>query len=69
MNQADVDRIFDYHDPDPESREKHESIRAAFKKLAITCSNLPAGRERALVMTKLEEASFFAHAAIARPPA
>jgi hypothetical protein len=68
VNQSDVDRVFDYHDPNEEQALQHEGVREAFKKLAITMSNLPAGRERSLVMTKLEEASFFAHAAIARPP-
>jgi hypothetical protein len=69
MNQSDVDRIFDSHPPTTEDQKlAHEQVREAFKRVAIVMSNLPAGRERSLVLTKLEEASFFAHAAIARPP-
>jgi hypothetical protein len=69
MNQADLDRIFDSHEPrDEEQALAHEQVREAFKDVARTMSNLPDGREKALVMTKLEEASFFAHAAVARPP-
>jgi hypothetical protein len=69
VNQSDVDRIFDSHPPTTEEQAlAHEEVRAAFKRIALTMSNLPAGRERSLVMTKLEEASFFAHAAIGRDP-
>jgi plasmid stabilization system protein ParE len=68
MNQSDVDRIFDHHPPDDDEALAHEEVREVFKRVAIVMSNLPAGRERSLVLTKLEEASFFAHAAIARPP-
>lgn len=67
MNNGDVDRIFDTHPPkNEEDRLAHEQVRSAFKAIAITMSNLPSGRERSIVLTKLEEASFFAHAAIAR---
>ena len=70
MNQSDVDRIFDWHPAKTEEDAlAHEQVRSAFKAIAITMSNLPAGRERSLVLTKLEEASFFAHAAIGRGPA
>jgi hypothetical protein len=69
MNQADIDRIFDSHPPESEADAlAHEQVRDAFKRIAMVMSNLPGGRERALVLTKLEEASFFAHAAIGRPP-
>ena len=67
MNQADIDRVFDTHPPESEEDAlAHEQVREAFKALAKTLSNLPGGRERSIVMTKLEEASFFAHAAIGR---
>lgn len=70
MNNGEVDRIFDTHPPkSDEEALAHEQVRSAFKAIAITMSNLPAGRERSIVLTKLEEASFFAHAAIGRGPA
>lgn len=69
MNRAEVDRLFDHHPPDEAAALVHEGVRDAFKILAITLSNLPSSRERSLCMTKLEEASFWAHAAVARPPA
>jgi hypothetical protein len=70
MNQTDIDRIFDHHPlATDEDALAHEQVREAFKRLAITLTNLPNGRERSLVFTKLEEASFWAHAAVARPPA
>ena len=69
MNRGDIDRIFNDHPPmTEEDALAHEGVREAFKIIAITMSNLPPGRERAIVLTKLEEASFFAHAAVARPP-
>jgi hypothetical protein len=67
VNSDEVNRIFDAHQPQSEEDIlAHEETREAFKRIAKTMSNLPAGRERSIVMTKLEEASFFAHAAIAR---
>jgi hypothetical protein len=68
VNQSDIDRIFDSHEPvDDMTGVQHDLTRAAFKKMALMLSNLPDGREKSIVFTKLEEASFFAHAAIARP--
>jgi hypothetical protein len=69
VNNGDLDRIFDSHPPKNDAEAlAHEQVRQAFKDVARTMSNLPQGRERSIVLTKLEEASFFAHAAIARDP-
>jgi len=69
VNHEEVNRIFDSHPPEKlEDALAHEQVTEAFKRIAITMSNLPPGRERSLVMTKLEEASFYAHACIGRNP-
>ncbi len=65
---ADLDARFDYHPPTAPGRaQEHESARAAFKALAQAMdAALPAGREKSLCMTQLEQGLFWANAAIAR---
>lgn len=63
----DIENRFAYHKPTPEKVQEHELIREQVKTLAHYWSgNLPAGREQATALTKLEEAMFWANAAIAR---
>lgn len=59
---------FGYHPPRTEAKIlAHEDTRAAFCGIAMEMeNNLPDGREKAIVMTKIEEAMFWANAAIAR---
>lgn len=58
---------FTYHAPGPVARTKHDGVRRLFRDLAVTLnSGLPEGRSKSLAFTALEEASFHAHAAIAR---
>lgn len=46
---------------------EHSSVRQALYDASITIDNaMPDGREKALVLTKLEEAMFWANAGIAR---
>lgn len=62
-----IDNRFTHHPPDALKQEHHEKVRAQFKALAKDMeADLPAGRERSLVITKLEEALMWANAAIAR---
>lgn len=66
--QEDLDNRFTYHPPtDPAVREKHEQARACARTAAeFFVDLLPPGREASLAITKLEEALFWANAAIAR---
>lgn len=64
----DIDRRFDHHPPkDKETIELHQTVRIEVKLAAeLFDAVLPEGREKALALTKLEEALFWANAAIAR---
>jgi len=58
---------FTYHAPKQGQSEKYEEIRSRIKKMAEMIDHLcPDCREKALAFTKLEEAVFWANAAIAR---
>jgi hypothetical protein len=59
---------FKFHPADTREKQKsHEAVRAQCLELAISMDILiPDGREKALVMTKIEEVMFWANAAIAR---
>ena len=63
-----VEHDFTLHPPaTPAVGEKMDAIRAEFKALALLVVDaLPAGREQSTALTKLEEALYFAIAAIAR---
>ena len=66
---ADLENRFTHHAPNAERIRNHEGIREGallFAKLVLAC--VPAGREQALALTKLEEAMFWANAGIARAP-
>jgi hypothetical protein len=63
----DIDYRVDYRAPTPEKRARHEMTRVAVKGLMRQVSeNTPPGREQSFALTKLEEAMFWANAAIAR---
>lgn len=65
---ADIDNRFEFHPATTEEkRSDHGSIRLACRELGHKFDrDLPPGREKALAITKLEEAMFWANAAIAR---
>lgn len=64
---ATLENNFMYHAPGPGQPERYANIRAQAKSLAhfLYCE-CPSSRERSLAITKLEEAVFWANAAIAR---
>lgn len=68
MDSAELTHRFAFHAaPDAEKRNEHTSVRANVAHLAHHMNDvLPEGREKAIVMTKLEETMFWANAAIAR---
>lgn len=66
-NPDEIERRFVYHAPDNETRALHDTVRAIDLQHAQQIIELlPPSRERSLAVTALEEAGFWAHAAIAR---
>jgi hypothetical protein len=67
-SKQDIDNRFRFHSPNTEERrDAHEWVRGACGNLAFELDDrLPAGREKELALTKLEEVMFWANAAIAR---
>lgn len=64
---ADFDNRFSHHPPTPEAIIKHAAIREQARAFAQLMEDvLPASREKSVVLTKIEEAMFWANAAIAR---
>lgn len=62
-----IENNFTYHAPKEGQPEKYNTLREEAKKLAYLIEELvPDSRERALAMTKLEEAVMWANAGIAR---
>lgn len=64
---TDMNNRFNYHAPSNIKADRHIAVRINLKQVAIQLVNLtPASREQSLMLTKLEEAMFWANAAIAR---
>ena len=58
---------FRYHKPGEAVEKLHERVRDSLYSVAMEMDKiLPPGREASIVQTKLEEAMFWANAAIAR---
>lgn len=68
MNKLEeLENNFTYHRPFGDQPARYESIRAEAKKLAIfIIANTPPSREQSVALTNLEQAVFWANAAIAR---
>ena len=68
MSTADLETRFKHFPPTtPEDADTHAAVRAElFESARFLDDLLPDGREKALVLTKLEEAMFWANAALAR---
>ncbi len=65
--QRRLDAAFVYHPPKDDQADRYRDIRQEAYLLAVcVVQRTPSGREQSLALTKLEEAVFFANAAIAR---
>jgi hypothetical protein len=64
---AQLENNFKYHNPKEGQPEKYDALRNKAKELAYLIEELcPNSREKSLAITKLEEASMWANASIAR---
>ena len=62
-----IENNFTYHPPTGDQDERYTAIRAAAKSLALLIADkTPYSREQSLALTNLEQAVFWANAAIAR---
>jgi hypothetical protein len=67
MNKVDLDNRFTYHAPNPEQPQIYKSVRDQARDLVEYLDAVaPDGRELSLAVTHIEEAVFWANAAIAR---
>jgi hypothetical protein len=67
MDQKELDNRFTYHAPKEGQPERYQAIRSKAKELAeLLEKECPESREKSLAFTHLEDAVFWANAAIAR---
>lgn len=67
IDYAALDERFTHHAADEDRETLHQTVRDQGRALALAVLQAaPEGRERALAMTKIEEAVMWANAAIAR---
>lgn len=67
MDPSELINRFTYHAPQPGQSEMYERIRSEAHDFATTINDLaPESRDKSLAITKIEEAVFWANAAIAR---
>ena len=63
----DFEKTYTYHEPKGDQAERYMIIRAKARELAeLIDKACPPSRERSLAQTKLEEATMWANASIAR---
>lgn len=62
----DLRKRYEFHSTGDEQRTKHDALREEiYRSAKYVDENVPSGREKSLALTKLEEAKFWANAAIA----
>ena len=67
MEQKDLENRFTYHAPKGDQATRYQMLRQEGLALAFSIENAcPDGREKSLAITNLEQAIFWANAAIAR---
>ena len=67
LTQTDLTKRFTYHAPKSDQPARYVAIREKARELAtLIASCSPESREQSLALTKIEEAAFWANAAIAR---
>lgn len=67
LDSNEMAKRFTYHAPKPGQPEKYQALRAAARHFAEAVNELcPSCRETASAITHIEEAAFWANAAIAR---
>ena len=67
LEMQELDKRFTYHPPKGDQQDRYVFLREQVKALAFNfVDKCPDSRERALALTKLEEAMMWANAAIAR---
>jgi hypothetical protein len=69
MKQSDWDNRVSFHPANTQERmDNHAMVREVIRNAGDALNFLPEGREKSVVYTKLEEAMFWANAAVARQP-